>query len=106
MMGVADVEATVLDGGVKTTKLCSVFLGGFEAAGGVADASGALEVGGAEEIGAASIGSSLCASREGFFAAGGVEGEASGLRFSLWEGSSGQSTCGAEAARGTEDCCW
>ena len=103
MMGVADVEAIALDGGVKTTRLHSVFLGGFEAASGVAETSGTLEVGGAEEIGAASIGSSLCVSREGFFSAGGVESEASGLRLRLWEGSLGRSTYGAEAAGGTED---
>ena len=60
-------------------------------------------MGGAEEIGAASIGSSLGASREGFLAARGVEGEASGLRLRLGEGSSSWLTFGAEAVGGTED---
>ena len=58
MMGVEDAEAIAFDGGVKTTKLRSVFSGGFEAAGGVAEALGAFEVGGADEIGASSMVSS------------------------------------------------
>ena len=59
--------------------------------------STALDAGGAEESGVASIGSSIVGPSLSFFATGGVEGGASGMRLRPLVGSAGTVSVGAQA---------